>query len=44
MVVCPVPRLEGIGNPCVTPTILPRAPYKYHTTIGTLLSGFAPIF
>jgi hypothetical protein len=42
-VVCPVPRLEGVVDPYVTPTILTKESYKYQTTI-TLLSGFAPIF
>jgi len=42
-VVCPIPKLEGIGNPCVKPTIFPKAYYTCHTTI-TLLIGFVPIF
>ena len=43
MVVCPVPKIEGIGDPCVNPKMFPRASYKCHTTI-TLLIGFAPMF
>jgi len=43
MVVCPFPRLKGIGDPCVTPTMFPRASYKYQTT-RTLLIGFGPTF
>jgi len=27
-VVCPVPRLEGVVDPCVTPTILTKESYK----------------
>jgi|GEM_PF-1770298 hypothetical protein len=41
MVVCPVPKIEGIGDPCVNPKMLPRASYKCHTT-RTLLIEFAP--
>jgi len=43
IVVCPIPKLEGIGDPWVTPTMFPRASYKCHITI-TLLIEFAPIF
>ena len=43
MVVCPIPKLECIGDPCVNPTIFPKASYKCHITM-TLLIGIDPIF